>query len=744
MSEEQKNAVNSSKFTVKTVLRVLALLAIIFVFCPSFLVSCSGQTKEISVMTAVGGLQTGSGEKVVDAHPIMLICLLIPAAILVLLFVNKLTEKKLSMTIAGTTVVDLIVWIIFRSKVKEVCESYYCGFETTAWYYINVIALIFMIVLSGAVFLNKMQLETNLIDAFSGARNTVDNGEQTGVVTSGDSQAPSAVDAKAIVAKGKALPKNAKIGGILGCVVLLIVIIFAYKSSRTIDLDKYTTIETSGYNGYGHAEVVIDWKAIGEKYGSKLEISKKAPAEYKTMSNLSSPLAVLMDVVNTDLDKSEKLYNNDEVAYTWDIDEKVEKAFNCKIKYKNGKHKVSGLEELKTFDAFSKLKISYESAAPYATLNLEYDGNELDESDFICDKREGLKNGDTITISINEDHIESIIEDTQMIPAESEKKIKVKGVDEYITKFKDISDDFLSTLKSETEDEVVSYVASSYSDNITVTDTKYAGYILNTLKKDASGKYNQLYIIYSSTVSHNEGKFATTTIYYPVLFTDVVKTKDGMSYGQKDGIHGHTSIGGDFWYSTSGYENPLDCYIELGADKGNSYKTTAGGDFEKYAKFKIIRSTKDITEEFNTAAQEHVRGVVQKYVDSYNAAIASDLQYAGSYFLYSKDENNSDIEQANSYIVVFSATVSPDSRHSFNTQTVYFPVIFDGLVKLDNGEVIAIKKSGQIEGSYNRFSDDRTYTSGYTDGKDMFNELVTEKRNNYKYEVSSELQQFGK
>ena len=98
MSEEQKNVVNSSKFTVKNVLRVLALLAIIFVFCPSFLVSCSGQTKEINVMTAVGGMQTTSGGNVTEAHPIMLICLLIPAAILVLLFVNKLTEKKLSMT----------------------------------------------------------------------------------------------------------------------------------------------------------------------------------------------------------------------------------------------------------------------------------------------------------------------------------------------------------------------------------------------------------------------------------------------------------------------------------------------------------------------------------------------------------------------------------------------------------------------------------------------------------------------
>ena len=152
------------------------------------------------------------------------------------------------MTIAESTIVDLIVWLIFRSKVKEACQSYYCGFETTGWYYINVVALVLMIVLSVAIFLNKMQMETNMIDIFSNASVNVNNGAQTSAASSasGTSQA-TPMDAKAIMEKAKTMPKNAKIGGAVGVVALLVVIIFAYKSSRTIDLDKYTTREVGPF-----------------------------------------------------------------------------------------------------------------------------------------------------------------------------------------------------------------------------------------------------------------------------------------------------------------------------------------------------------------------------------------------------------------------------------------------------------------------------------------------------------------
>lgn len=157
----------ASLFTIKNILRVLSLLCIIFVFCPSFLVSCSDQTVEVNVMTAVGGLSS-YGTTVVDPHPIMLICLLIPIAVLALMFIKKFTDNKTAMITAICGAVDIIVWFIFRSSVRKVAEEHYCEFKTTGWYVLNIIALLLTVLLSALVVLMKIQLDTDLIKLFSG------------------------------------------------------------------------------------------------------------------------------------------------------------------------------------------------------------------------------------------------------------------------------------------------------------------------------------------------------------------------------------------------------------------------------------------------------------------------------------------------------------------------------------------------------------------------------------------------
>ena len=85
---EERVREKKSMFTVKNVMRGLALFCIVCVFCPSFMVSCSGQNMNVSVMTAVRGVSV-YGEKVVDAYPIMLICLLLPVAVLIALIVRS-------------------------------------------------------------------------------------------------------------------------------------------------------------------------------------------------------------------------------------------------------------------------------------------------------------------------------------------------------------------------------------------------------------------------------------------------------------------------------------------------------------------------------------------------------------------------------------------------------------------------------------------------------------------------------
>jgi hypothetical protein len=160
-------ATTKSVFTVKNVIRVLALLCIVFVFCPSFLVSCSGQTVNVSVMTAVGGVEA-YGETVVEPHLIMLVCLLIPVAVLVLLFLKNMAEKMSAGIILICSAIDFIIWIVFRAEVKKIAEENYCEFKTTAWFYINLVALVLIIILTVLVVASILQLESDLITSFTG------------------------------------------------------------------------------------------------------------------------------------------------------------------------------------------------------------------------------------------------------------------------------------------------------------------------------------------------------------------------------------------------------------------------------------------------------------------------------------------------------------------------------------------------------------------------------------------------
>ena len=156
-----------SLFTARQIMRVLSFICIVVVFCPSFLVSCSGQSKGISVMTAVGGLSV-YGESIAKPQPLMLICLLLPAVILALLFMKKLPEKQNALIIAICGISDFVIWMIFKSVVKKIAEDHYCEFKTTGWYLLNNLALFFLILFALLILLRKLEMDTDILALLSG------------------------------------------------------------------------------------------------------------------------------------------------------------------------------------------------------------------------------------------------------------------------------------------------------------------------------------------------------------------------------------------------------------------------------------------------------------------------------------------------------------------------------------------------------------------------------------------------
>ena len=156
-----------SLFTARQIMRVLSFICIIVVFCPSFLVSCSGQSKGISVMTAVGGLSV-YGESIAKPQPLMLICLLLPAVILALIFMKKLPEKQNALIIVICGISDFVIWMIFKSVVKKIAEDHYCEFKSTGWYLLNNLALFFLILFAILILLQKLEMDTDILSLLSG------------------------------------------------------------------------------------------------------------------------------------------------------------------------------------------------------------------------------------------------------------------------------------------------------------------------------------------------------------------------------------------------------------------------------------------------------------------------------------------------------------------------------------------------------------------------------------------------
>ena len=158
--------------SIKNILKGLAIIAFVLFFCPNFLVSCSGRDINVSGMGIMTGIKAG-GERLSSPHPIMIIAALIPIAIAILLFARKHWDGKYSLIISISAGVDIVVWLITYAKVKSYAEENMCNFSATAWYVINIIALVFILILDILIVLGKSDIDDNVMSAFSGVKNSI-------------------------------------------------------------------------------------------------------------------------------------------------------------------------------------------------------------------------------------------------------------------------------------------------------------------------------------------------------------------------------------------------------------------------------------------------------------------------------------------------------------------------------------------------------------------------------------------
>lgn len=516
-------------------------------------------------------------------------------------------------------------------------------------------------------------------------------------------------------------------------VVVLAIIIMA--QPKKYNVEDYVKVSYDGCHGYATAHVFLDEEKLcldilkdKDIYVDEDSWRSATKAEKAEINKVIKAVKTIKIKLTS---KKEKLKNGDKVEVAISYNNELAKANDIKFKGKKVSKKVEGLKKVKKVDAFQDLEVTFSGTAPNGSIGWAYTGDVVNiyDSVFSPDKTSGLRNGDVVTFTI--DLKEKYTLSHGYVISQTEKQYTVEGLDEYVSKYSNLTEEFLGEMKKEAEDIICAYTAGSYSSDNTVSDLKYAGYVFSAVKDSVEyvDDWNRLYLIYTGTVA---GK----TVYYPVAAVDILKNSNGLSYEKELFIVGSSRLAGVGY--TKGYTNPVECYKELTED-GESYDSESGDGFEKYASYKTITKLSDISEEYKNALYEEAKATIQKSKeDNYLLDFTlGELTAVGEYLLVAKEKSN--YVEENRYVLVCSGTLSSPNREPV---TVYFPVEYDGVVSLADKEFLYSKAEGVL--GLTAIPNSFYSTNGYIDGTEMYSKIITANRDKYNYEVSTGLQQFGK
>ena len=356
--------------------------------------------------------------------------------------------------------------------------------------------------------------------------------------------------------------KNAKIKEwvIKSALLLPLTLAMSGCGSSAVNLNDYLTVSYKGYDSIGTASFSID---IEELLQDNAEAFGLENASY---GSLLLAYDDLYGKIGGELDKTKELSNGDKITFKWDdIDEKrFKEKYSVKLNYSDVDFEVTGLDEVKEFNPFDYVKVTYEGFAPYGKLNISKDGdNPLSGISYRADKADGLSNGDKVLVTAEgySDLRDYCIE-RGYIPVETEHVYTVNGLASYISKLEDVPSDVISKMDSHAQDVLKAHVAKEWSDSESFKGMTLIGnYFL--IPKDSSisaNTYNYIYFIYKVT-AENMSSGGTFDYYYYSYYTDIVMLDDGTCSFDLNSIevpegsryYGETFTVDRFYYT--GYED---------------------------------------------------------------------------------------------------------------------------------------------------------------------------------------------
>lgn len=374
-----------------------------------------------------------------------------------------------------------------------------------------------------------------------------------------------------------------KVGLGLAAVILAVVAAFLLVRRfklESIDMEDYVVISSSGYEGYGVAEIKVDSegleKAVAEALVRKGQIKAGSEGAVEAFRAFES-YNIIMEQTGFTMDKRDHLSNGDVVTVTFSCDNTVLKEFGLKAGPERLTHTVSGLSEVKEYSPFdSDLTVEFTGTEPYGQIVLTWTGSY--PLHFTKSQSEGLSNGDVVVVTAlpNDGYDDEMLAvEYGIILKETTKEFPVTGLSNYIRDVSGLTDAALIGLDEEARAIIQDKAAGAYGKNETMAACERVGSLILTGTEETEAR-NYLYMVYKLTYQRAETSF---DYYYYVRFRNVILHTDG-SYEKDEtsevptGRHGlfglldnDDALRIDWLHAVVGFETIEDIYTKKIADK---------------------------------------------------------------------------------------------------------------------------------------------------------------------------------
>lgn len=248
--------------------------------------------------------------------------------------------------------------------------------------------------------------------------------------------------------------RKVKFGKLGMAIMMLMGIVLLSGCGKKVNLLDYYSVEISGMNGYGKAQIIQDSASIENA------IAEAGNFSQDSMDSLLS-IGFYMDRIKYRVEPNQNLKNGDSV----DLIVEFIKNDKDKVKMVGGtkKIKVEGLPEGTKIDIFKDIEVVFSGVSPKGSVEVVNKSNDefVRNIHFSAEPSQNVKNGDKITVKANYSESEAL---NKMYIIESDsKEYTVEKLDEYLNQLSQIDQATKENLKKEADDLIEAYMVREAS-----------------------------------------------------------------------------------------------------------------------------------------------------------------------------------------------------------------------------------------------------------------------------------------